>query len=228
MSNLDYERAGWNENRFAACFGKATLIVFGLFFVAAPFLFRNVPSPWQFWLAALILLGLAVYWICKDKPVPTPEEELESLLIEASQKISAAGSLTRLVDQYRAKGADDLTFSRIRGAPRLLRERARNNIANGIVFSGVGLILGLGSMLMSMWKGIASESLLKYGFFGAGLGLGHIALGLRLKWSARRFRSSEKPPVACLPMEKPWPPVAFDNDAGELTQVTDPPKPQTQ
>jgi len=227
MSHFDYERAGRIEYRIFMCFGKAILIFLGLGFAAMPFLLRrNISSPWESWLVALILLGLAVYWIYKDKPVPTPEEALEAMLIEASRKISTAGSLPRLVDEYRAKGADDLTLSRIRAAPRLLRELGRSNIANGVAFSGVGLIIGLGALLMSMWKGIASESLLKYGFIGAGLGLGHIAQGLRLKWCARRFRSLEKPPVAYSPMEKPRPLVAFDNDGGELTQVTDPAKPQ--
>jgi hypothetical protein len=51
-------------------------------------------------------------------------------------------------------------------------------------------------MVLMMWKsGSLDMHLLKYGFIGAGLGMGYIAEGLRFKWCARRFPLLEKPPV---------------------------------
>lgn len=184
------------EARLTAVVGKVFLIVMGLIVVISAALDSKATYRWAWLACGAIPLGLAVYWIIIDKRVKAPDEELEDLLVDASKKIRRAGSMPRLIEEYRVSGADELTLCRIRNAPHLLGHQGQKKLSIGIALSAAGLILGLAGIILVMWKGDPLDKhVLKYGFLGAGLGLGYIAQGLRFKWCARRFHATEKPPV---------------------------------
>jgi hypothetical protein len=167
---------------------QALLVGLGLFLIIATFAFKDPLKNWGFAAFGLAFLGLAALWIYTDKRVLTQEEEMEQLLIQASQRYQRAGSMAALLGEYRAEGASNFTLSRIRNARHLLRQRAQAVLRTGITISGVGLLFVCGSIIFLLWNGREPEiHLLKYGLLGAAAGLGHIGHGLLLRRHARRF-----------------------------------------
>lgn len=142
MSNLYYDREAEEiERQIVFVVSKVFLIVVGLLFIIVPSLDPNVTHLRVWQVFGLLCVTSTVVWICTEKRVMTPREELESLLIEAAKRYARAGSIARLVEEYKARGADDLTLSRLRGAPRLLRERAEDKLSLGLIFSGLGTLV---------------------------------------------------------------------------------------
>src|SRR4051812_40463580 len=169
---------------------KMFLVLMGLVLFMVPMLDASMTyaRAWQALGAWCIIL--AAFWKFKEKRVVTARGELDSFLIDAAKRLAHVGSITRLVEEYRARGADELSLARLRGAPRLLRERADDKLSLGLMVSGAGFFLLLNAILMLIWKGEAHVSLANYAVLGAGVGAAHIAQGIRLKWYARQFTLS--------------------------------------
>jgi hypothetical protein len=171
--------------------GLGMLIGAGLLLTIVPFVFKNPFKVWGCWAFGLSFLGIAAFWIFTDKRVLTEEEEVERLLIEASRRFNRTGSMASLFDEYRNEGASDLTLGRISNAHEILCSRARERLRTGLILSGAGLLCVCASIAVWFWKSNQPElHLLKYGFLGAGAGLGHVCQGLRLHWHGRRFKPS--------------------------------------
>ena len=143
-------------------------------------------------------------WIWTDKRILTQDEELEQTLIDAAKRHRRLGSMSAVLDEYRAEGASDLTISRARNAGPQLRQRARASLGTGLLSSGLGTTLLCGAVVVLIRKtdklGHFDQHILQFAFIGASAGLYHIMRGLRLHWHARQFTSTR---LAKSPQHRP-------------------------
>lgn len=123
-----------------------------------------------------LLVLVIVLWIWTDKRILTQDEELEQTLIDAAKRHRRLGSMSAVLDEYRAEGASELTISRARNAGPLLRQRAIDSLRTGLLVSGIGTIPMCGCAMVLIWKtGHLDQYLLEYGLIGAFAGACHIA-----------------------------------------------------
>ena len=177
------------------------IITFGLLLIAVG-LFDS--DMWPLAIIGGLLVLAIVLWIWTDKRILTQDEELEQTLIDTAKRHRRLGSMSAVLDEYRAEGASELTISRARNAGPQLRQRARASLGTGLLSSGLGTTLLCGCVAVLIRQtdsfGHFDQHTLQFAFIGASAGLYHIMRGLRLHWYARQFTSTR---LAKSPQNRP-------------------------
>ena len=137
------------------------------------------------------LVGAAIMvWLDRKRRGETPDEQTEQLLVDVLKRYRRTGSLSQIVEEYRAKGVDDYTLSLVRTAPEKLRARAHAKVQAGyLLFAFCVLCTGITYCLARTFG--FSHYVVAIG--GIGVGSGLWLDGLRLRLAFRGIRETSKP-----------------------------------
>src|SRR5579883_514697 len=144
-------------------------------------------STFIMWGIGCVVGAALMVWLDRKRRGESQDDQIEQLLVDVLKRYRKTGSLSEIVEEYRAKGVDDYTLSLIRTALEKLRARADRKVevgfrtfAFGVLCTGITYCLARGFGLSHYWVAIGAVGV------GSGLWLDGLRLRLALRGIEKR------------------------------------------